>query len=305
MPEPILITAGYAFTPLDEERLSTLRRDFLAFGHAHDLRGLTLLAAEGVNGTVCGTAEAIAAWKEYVMKECGPIVFKDSAALSPVFKRWSVKIKPEIVAIKRDTVKPHGKRHHLSPQKWHKMLQGNDVIIVDARNHFEVELGKFLGAIDPQIQHFSEFPDYVQHSGIARNKKILLYCTGGIRCEKAVIAMEQEGYEHVYQLEGGILAYLQQFPDEAFQGECFVFDRRVAVDQHLRPSRTYGICPHCGNPGTLKITCAVCERQAIICHKCNMQGNRRTCSKNCTQIGLRHAQKNHLATAKSQGYGEQ
>ncbi len=291
MIDSVHITAGYAFLPIDAEHLPTIQKELLAFGNARGMRGLTLLATEGLNGTVCGTAEAIAGWKEFLTEKFGPIVFKDSHADAPVFKRWSVKIKPEIVVIKKDTVKPAGHHNHLTPEQWQMMMENNDVTIIDARNHFEVNVGKFRGAIDPKIQSFSEFPDYVRASGIPKDKKVMLYCTGGIRCEKAIIAMEQEGYKNVFQLEGGILAYLQQFPEAAFEGECFVFDKRVAVDQHLQPSKTYGMCPHCSDPCTLRITCARCDHKAMICEQCNMQIHRKTCSKNCAEIHRRNSQK--------------
>lgn len=301
---PIHITAGYAFHPIAADRLVTLRKELLAFGADRAMRGLTLLATEGINGTVCGSAEAIGAWKEFLVEKFGPIVFKDSTADAPVFKRWSVKIKPEIVAIKIDAVKPAGPHQHLSPEEWQKTIESEDVTIIDARNHFEVTVGKFRGAIDPHIQSFSEFPDFVRTSGIPKDQKVLMYCTGGIRCEKALIAMEQEGYKNVFQLEGGILAYLKEFPEAAFEGECFVFDKRVAVDQRLQPSKTFGMCPHCSDPCTLRITCARCDHPAMICDPCNASLYRRTCSKNCAEIFRRDARKNHLATAKSGGYGE-
>ena len=305
MIDSVRITAGYAFLPIDAEHLPTIQKELLAFGKAHAMRGLTLLATEGINGTVCGTAEAIEAWKILLTEKFGPMVFKDSTADAPVFKRWSVKIKPEIVVIKKDTVKPNGHHNHLTPAQWQKMLENEDVTVIDTRNHFEVTVGKFRGAIDPKIQSFSEFPDYVRTSGIPKERKVMMYCTGGIRCEKALIAMEQEGYKNVFQLEGGILAYLQQFPEKAFEGECFVFDKRVAVDQHLQPSKTYGMCPHCSDPCTRRIACARCDHEAMICEQCNTQVHRRTCSKNCAEIHRRHAQKNHLATTKSGGYGDQ
>ncbi len=245
---PITITAGYVFHPIAQSALPELQKELLRFGRAHDMRGLTLLAPEGINGTVCGSKEAIAEWKHYLTEKFGPIVFKDSTADAPVFKRWSVKIKPEIVAIKIDAVKPAGHRNHLTPQEWDQMLQQDDVTVIDTRNHFEVTVGKFQNAIDPQIQSFSEFPEFVRTSGIPNDQKVMMYSTGGIRCEKALIAMEQDGYKNVFQLEGGILAYLQQFPEKAFKGECFVFDKRVAVDQHLQPSKIYGMCPHCSDP---------------------------------------------------------
>jgi UPF0176 protein len=185
------------------------------------------------------------------------IVFKDSSADALVFKRWSVKIKPEIVAIKKSEIRPHGKHRHLTPAEWQQMLERDDVILLDARNDYEVAIGKFRGAIDPSIKHFSDFPAYVKQASIPKDKKVLMYCTGGIRCEKAIIAMEAKEYEHVYQLEGGILAYLEQFPEQSFEGECFVFDHRVAVDQHLRPSQQFVLCVECGNP-TKESSCLSC-----------------------------------------------
>ncbi|OGJ65045.1 hypothetical protein A3F36_01170 [Candidatus Peribacteria bacterium RIFCSPHIGHO2_12_FULL_55_11] len=284
MSNSVYITAGYTFFPLEEQQLPALRRELLAFGQSHEMRGLTLLATEGINGTVCGSSAAITAWKKLLTEHFGPITFKDSSAEKPVFRRWSVKIKPEIVAIKRDSVKPAGRHRHLTPQEWNAKLEKKDITVIDARNHFEVELGRFRGAVDPMTTHFSEFPEYVATSNIPKDKEILLYCTGGIRCEKAIIAMEEQGYKNVFQLEGGILAYLEQCPEGSFEGECFVFDKRVAVDQHLQPSQTYGICPHCGDPGTLKIACERCAKPAIVCTGCNEKECGRTCSKNCAYI---------------------
>ena len=298
---PIHITAGYAFHPMMEDALPELQKKLLAFGNARDMRGLTLIATEGINGTVSGSPEAIAEWKSMLQECIGPMVFKDSTANTPVFKRWSVKIKPEIVAIKIDAVKPQGHHKHLTPKEWQKVLENEDATIIDARNHFEVNVGKFRGAIDPKITSFSEFPDFVRTSGIPKDRKILMYCTGGIRCEKALIAMEQEGYKNVFQLEGGILGYLQQFPEAAFEGECFVFDKRVAVDQHLQPSKTYGMCPHCSDPCTLRINCARCNKQAMICGQCNTNAYRRTCSKNCAEIHRRHSLKKSACDRKIAG----
>jgi UPF0176 protein len=157
-------------------------------------------------------------------------------------------------------------------------------VIVDARNDYEYAIGKFKGAIDPSIKTFSEFPEFVKKGELPKDKKVMMYCTGGIRCEKALLEMEKQGYSDVYQLEGGILAYLQQFPEGNFEGECFVFDKRVAVDQHLQPSQTYHICPHCGNPGTLEVNCLACNKQAIVCYGCAKEERHKTCSKNCAYI---------------------
>lgn len=281
MTNAFTITAGYLFVPIPEGELDDLRSELLAFGDAHDMKGLTLIAHEGINGTVCGSAEAIAAWKELLISRFGPMEFKDSVADRQVFSRWSVRKKPEIVALKQPGVSPAGKRRHLSPAEWHAMLQEEDVVVLDTRNAYEVALGKFKGAVDPGIGAFHELPQAVRNGIVPKGKKVMMYCTGGIRCEKALIELQQQGYDDVYQLDGGILAYLAQFPQGAFEGECFVFDERVSVDAHLKPSRVYAICPHCGLPGTESICCAQCSHEQKICTKCAQVSYRKTCSKRC------------------------
>lgn len=280
MSTPCSITAFYAFLPFSQEQLRAIQAELKQFGATHNMRGLVLLAPEGINGTVSGSNEVITQWKEHLTERFGKIVFKDSSAEHQVFRRFFVKIKPEIVCIKDEKIQPQGSRKHLSPEEFHRALQEEDVVVLDTRNDYEVAIGKFDGAIDPNIKRFHEFPAYVAQSGIPKDKKVLMYCTGGIRCEKALIAMEQQGYEHVYQLEGGILAYLQKFPEGKFQGECFVFDHRVAVDQHLQPSSVYQLCPHCGDPGDVEITCA-CGKMQKICKNCQCDQVKHTCSKRC------------------------
>ncbi len=279
------ITASYVFATLDASGLPAFRRDLQAFGAARGLRGLVLLATEGLNATVCGEPAMIAAWKELLRGRFGDVAFKDSEAPEPVFRRWSVKIKPEIVGIKDERIRPAGRHRHLSPEQWNAMLVREDVVVVDTRNDYEVAIGRFRGAIDPGIRRFSDFPAAAE-AIVPKDKKVMIYCTGGIRCEKAIYALEERGYRDVYQLDGGILAYLEKFPDGAFDGECFVFDHRVAVDGHLRPSARYALCPHCGDPAAVAIECA-CGAQAKICDACHDAAGRRTCSKRCANE--RHA----------------
>lgn len=245
---PIVITAAYAFFPIQKSLLPALRAELKLFGSEREMKGLVLLAEEGLNSTVCGSTEAIDAWKEKLKSLDPSIIFKDSRAPATVFKRWSVKIKPEIVALKDTTVHPHGKHRHLSPEEWDAMLSRDDVVVIDTRNDYEVQIGKFHGAVNPEIDRFSDFPAFLRESRIPKDRNLLLYCTGGIRCEKAIYAAEHEGYQNVYQLDGGILRYLQERPEGTFEGECFVFDKRVAVDAHLRPSQQYHLCPCCGDP---------------------------------------------------------
>lgn len=276
----VQITAGYLFVSLEEASLPALRAAIMDFGERHGMEGLVLIAAEGLNATVAGTPETIALWKQFVEEHVGNVAWKDSVAADVPFRRWSVKIKPEIVALKQEGIVPNGKHGHLPPEEWHAMLAEDDVVVLDTRNDYETAIGKFAGAIDPHIAAFHEFPAFVARADIPKNKKVLLYCTGGIRCEKALLEMERQGYEHVYQLDGGILAYLEQVPDGAFEGECFVFDHRVAVDQYLQPSSRYGLCPHCGHAGSESVRCRCGEEQKI-CPACMAQESRRTCSKRC------------------------
>lgn len=293
---PLSITACYAFVPLEEEKLQMLREELMIFGKQRSMRGLTLVATEGINATVSGSAEAIAAWKNLLTEKCGAITFKDSAVNKEVFKRWSVKIKPEIVGLRNPGIRPSGKHQHVSPEKWHAMLEQEDVVLLDARNSYECGIGKFPGAIDPGTRAFHEFPASVQKAKLPKDKKILLYCTGGIRCEKALLEMESQGYTDVCQLDGGILAYLEKFPDGKFEGECFVFDHRVAVDRNLQPSRIYDLCPHCGDPGDRMIQCP-CGTEQKICTACAPEQSRHTCSKRCRNELLKKSSRVSAATA--------
>jgi UPF0176 protein len=277
----ITITAFYHFTPLTKEQLPSVREQFLSFGKQNGMRGLVLIASEGVNGTVCAAPEVIAEWKSLVNTTIGAEVeYKDSYAETLVFPRFCVKMKEEIVGLHQEDVRPHGLHQHITPEEWNTMMEEEDVVVLDTRNDYEVAVGKFEGAIDPKLKSFHEFPEYVKNSGIPKEKKVLMYCTGGIRCEKALLEMEKQGYKHVYQLKGGILKYFEECPEQKFEGECFVFDHRVAVDQHLRPSERYELCPHCGDPADQQISCDRCQKSRKICEACHVKGVR-ACSKDC------------------------
>lgn len=286
-PQPLFITAFYHFVDIDESTLPALQKELLAYGHQRNMEGLVLVAPEGVNGTIAAhTAADLQEWKQYLTAKFGEIVFKDSGAEGIAFRRWAVKIKKEIVGLGKPSIRPKGKHRHLTPAEWDAVLKQEDVLVLDTRNSYEYGIGKFEGAIDCGTTTFSQFPAFVEKAELPKDKKILMYCTGGIRCEKALLEMEEQGYDNVYQLDGGILAYLQQFPESKFEGECFVFDYRVAVDQKIQPSKTYGTCPHCGDPGDLLITC-VCGIQKKVCATCAKEEVRKTCSKRCRNDLLR------------------
>ena len=253
--------------------------------------GLTIVGSEGVNGTVAGSASSIRKWKQKIEEFAGEVTFKDSKSDGQPFKRWFVKIRPEIVSLGNVGIVPSGKHNHLTPEEWDAVIDSEDVVILDTRNDYETEIGIFEGATDPKLHCFQEFPEYVKNCDIPKDKKILMYCTGGIRCEKACLEMERQGYENVYQLDGGILRYMQERPSSKWQGECFVFDHRVAVAEDLKPSRRYGLCPHCGDPGDQNITCMQCEGPGIMCVRCLQSMESPICSKNCAYCRKRDLQK--------------
>ncbi|MDB4979095.1 MAG: hypothetical protein JWM56_1281 [Candidatus Peribacteria bacterium] len=282
MPGTWYVTSFYKFLPVTEETLPSLC-DFLRHeGDVLELCGLILLAPEGVNGTVAGQGKTISMFKKLLVDEFGELEFKDSTCDVRPFKRYKVDVRDEIVAIGDPTLHPRVKENdHLPVAEWNTILEQEDAVLLDTRNTYETALGKFKNAIDPQLSHFSEFPAFVQKCTIPKDKKILMYCTGGIRCEKAALEMRRQGYQHVYQLDGGILKYLEESPYRAFEGECFVFDHRVAVNQELEPSSRYKLCPHCGDPGDKHVACLECGTEAVICATCEVDVPRRTCSLNC------------------------
>jgi UPF0176 protein len=265
------VLSAYRFVALKPEAVSRLQERLNAFAAERDLRGLCLLGAEGVNFTVSAGDPATAeAFKLLLRAEIADLVFKEAPAAKHPFLTFKVKIRREIVTLGRPDLIPSPAQPsgHLTPREWNEALHQPETIVLDTRNDYEVAIGKFKTARDLGIKEFREFPDAVRAAGLDKNRKVLLYCTGGIRCEKAILEMRRQGFEDVHQLAGGILNYLKEYPDSEFDGECFVFDYRVAVDRQLRPSQRYRLCPHCGQPADLPIRCAQCDSEAVICRRC-------------------------------------
>lgn len=280
MNTPFAITAFYKFLKVGCPE--QLQQTLLGRGKELGIRGLILVAPEGLNGTVSGSPEAIESWKDVLQETVGSVEFKDSSAQENPCKRFFVKVREEIVGLGDPTVFPEGPNNHVRPREWHDMMQREDIVVLDTRNTYETEIGMFTGAVDPKLEKFSDFADYVKECDIPKDTKVLLYCTGGIRCEKASIEMQRQGYKNVYQLSGGILKYFEEFPEGLFEGECFVFDHRTSVDTHLQPSQKYHLCPHCGDPGDRNITCVRCAASAVICYRCEQKSeHKKSCSKNC------------------------
>jgi UPF0176 protein len=240
----LLHTAFYKFTPLPQPEAVAARLRELVANSAAGLTGSILVAAEGINGMLAGTRDALD-WIEAALLHDSAfegafegMAFKRSACTTPPFGKMKVHVKKEIVPLGVEGVDARRTGINVSPQEWRELLKDPDLVLLDNRNSFEYRLGHFEGAVDPGVTNFRDFPAYVREHADewkAQGKRVAMYCTGGIRCEKTSAWMLDLGMP-VYQLEGGILNYFQQVPDaeREWRGECFVFDNRVAVDTHLQ-----------------------------------------------------------------------
>lgn len=281
---PIQVNSFYRFTPLSENEVRRLVESIESLSTDFDLRGLMILGPEGINSTLSVAKDQGESLRQELRRllDLPEIEFKISYAPRHPFNDLKLKVRKEIVTLNRPDIVPHHQNHHLSPDEWHKMMDDPDAVVVDTRNDYEYDIGHFEGALNPNIKEFTEFPEYLRKSEIPKDKKLMIYCTGGIRCEKAIYDAQEQGYKNVYQLDGGILNYLKERPNQKWDGECFVFDFRVAVDQDLKPTEQYRLCPHCGDPGNVKIDCIQCGLNATVCQKClDKEKQNETCSKNC------------------------
>ncbi len=265
----ILNIAAYKFVPLDEGLLSELRADYLEKTRAWELKGTILLTPEGINVFIAGPESTINQLRELLCETpvFNDLYYKESWSDKQPFKRMLVKVKKEIIAFGIDTVNPEKQAApYIRPKEFKQWYEQNkDMIVLDTRNDYEIATGTFKNAVDLNLKQFTEFPKAIEQlPEEAKQKPIVTFCTGGIRCEKAAEYMRQQGFEQVYQLEGGILNYFEQCGQDHYQGECFVFDKRVALDADLEETRTvqcFGCrqplshdqqqqwpneCPHCG-----------------------------------------------------------
>ena len=236
----VVHSSFYRFTPMPDpaglaEKLR-LRGAELALG------GVVLLAEEGISAAIAGETGAVRAFETEVQAEPGlaGLQFKHNACDRRPFSRFKVSVKREIVAFGVPGVSGDATDTHVSPQRWRELLADPGTIVLDNRNSFEFKLGRFRGAIDPGVAHFRDFPAYVEaHRDEWQGRTVAMYCTGGIRCEKTAAWMQAQGLK-VAQLDGGILNYLETFPGDAahWQGECYVFDKRIAIDAAGRETGT-------------------------------------------------------------------
>ncbi len=235
-PETVRVAAFYEFKELTD--LPGLRSRLLGAMSLRSILGTIIIAPEGYNGTVSGSPEELGPF----LRDIGAILesevkFKESLNQGDPFRRRFVKIKKEIVTLRRDVRMELGHGTHVSAQDWNELIKRDDVLLLDTRNHYEYRVGTFRGAVDPHTERFSDLPRFVEANlDPARIRNVAMFCTGGIRCEKFVPYMKELGFENVFQLDGGILKYLEVVPaDESlWEGECFVFDERITLGADLR-----------------------------------------------------------------------
>lgn len=250
-----IVAALYRFVPLDD--FADLRHPILDAMNKNGVRGTLLLAPEGINGTVAGTRQGIDQLLRYLRSD--PLFsgrfeatdVKESESETIPFRRARVRLKKEIVTLGVDGIDPLASvGTYVDPQDWNALVDDPAVTLIDTRNDYEVAIGTFEGATNPNTESFRDFPDYVDnHLDPEKHSKVAMFCTGGIRCEKSTALLKQRGFKEVYHLRGGILKYLETVPEEQtrWEGDCFVFDDRVAVGQGLKES-DHAMCYGCGWP---------------------------------------------------------
>ncbi len=253
---PWRVAALYRFAPFGAQA-ARFQAPLQALCDTHGVRGTLLLAAEGINGTVAGQGEGLEAVLAHIrgLPGCADLSVKRSTATEAPFHRMKVRLKREIVTLGLPDLDPAGGAgRYVAPRDWNALIAEPDTVVIDTRNAYEVKVGAFAGAIDPGTDSFRDFPDWFRAERArlvpkGRPVKVAMYCTGGIRCEKATAFLRAEGVEAVYHLEGGILRYLEETAqaDSLWRGECFVFDARVAVGHGLAPG-THSLCRGCRRP---------------------------------------------------------
>jgi UPF0176 protein len=262
----VLLFYKYIAVP-DPEAQRELQRQFC---NSLEMKGRILIGDEGINATVAGSPEACDQYISYMNSHelFSNIEYKIDSAETMPFPRLRVKVRPEIVTLGVN-VDPELTAPRLSAEEFNTMLERDDIILFDARNNYESAIGKFENAITPDIGLFKDLPAKLEDYANLKDKTIVTYCTGGIRCEKASALMRQRGFKDVYQLDGGIIKYAQKYPKGAFKGECFVFDERMSV-AFSEDAEKLGSCHFCEAATNAYINCAIasCNAMVLICNNC-------------------------------------
>jgi UPF0176 protein len=268
---PFLVAALYHFVSVP--RFESLREPLQTLCEANGVKGTLLLAHEGINGTIGGPDDGVMAVLAYLgaQPEFAGLEHKESRASKMPFLRMKVKLKKEIVTMGVENIDPNKVvGTYVAPQDWNALISDPDTIVIDTRNDYETAIGTFRGALDPKTRTFREFPEWVrQNAGLHNKPKIAMYCTGGIRCEKATAFMKDQGFDEVYHLKGGILKYLEEIPQDQslWDGACFVFDERVSVEHGLKEGE-HKLCHACRNPITAEETTSPHFEEGVSCSHC-------------------------------------
>lgn len=266
-----LVAALYKFVRLDNYK--DMQKPILELCLKHNIRGTILLAQEGINSTIAGKQEDMRAILAYLRSDprLADLEHKESFTSSMPFHRMKVRLKQEIVTLKEPGVDPTTLvGQYVDPKDWNALISSKNAVLIDTRNDYEVEMGTFKNAINPKTEVFSQFPTFVkEHLSNKKDAKIVTWCTGGIRCEKATSWLLKEGFKNVYHLKGGILKYLEVIPPEEslWEGECFVFDQRVGVKHGLEPG-DYKLCYACQMPVSAKDQESSHYKLGLSCPKC-------------------------------------
>jgi UPF0176 protein len=266
-----IVAALYHFTPFDDH--AALKQPLYDLAKSHGVTGSLLLAREGINGTIAGSRTGIDAVLNHIrnLPGCADFEWKESTAAEQPFGRMKVRLKKEIVTMGQPDVDPRAAvGHYVDPKDWNDLISAPDVAVIDTRNDYEVAIGTFDGAIDPLTKSFGEFPQWwEENKDRFHNKRIAMFCTGGIRCEKSTNYLMQQGVEDVFHLKGGILKYLEEVPqeDSKWQGECFVFDGRVSVGHGLVEG-PHVLCYACRKPLVPEDRNHPDFEEGVSCHQC-------------------------------------
>ena len=291
------ICALYKFTRLDD--FEAMQLPLKSFLNSLAIKGTLLLAREGINGTISGTKDGLEKVLDYLQSDprFNGLEYKYSYSKKIPFKRLKVKLKKEIVTMGLTEIDPtNSVGTYVKPKDWNELINDPDVVLIDTRNNYEYEIGSFKGAINPNTETFREFPSFTKNSlEKYRNKKIAMFCTGGIRCEKSTAYLKSEGYENVYHLQGGILKYLEEVVEEEslWEGECFVFDDRVAVKHNLEQGK-YDQCHACRFPITEEDTVHPHYEKGASCPRCYG-------TKNINQMSRYREREKQVQLAKNRG----
>lgn len=267
----VTVCALYKFVRLDN--FEQIKSPLLSVMEENEVKGTLLLAYEGINGTIAGPQAGIDNVLNFLQQDerLSPLSYKVSYNTENPFQRTKVKLKKEIVTMGVEGIDPTlTVGTYVKPKDWNALISDPDVLLVDTRNDYEVEIGTFKNAVNPNTETFREFPEYVEKNlDKNKHKKVAMFCTGGIRCEKSTAYLKEQGFEEVYHLEGGVLKYLEEVPQEEtmWEGECFVFDSRVAVNHNLEQGQ-YDQCFACRFPITEEEKLSEHYVKGVSCPRC-------------------------------------